>query len=968
MGSGVFSFMEQLGKLMHELTDKFANRHIGPTHDEVNIMLSALKLRSLDELTDTTLPDKIKCKKPLNLPQALEEAEMLGQLQNLAKQNKLYRSYLGYGFHDCITPQAIKRHILENPGWYTQYTPYQPEISQGRLESLLNFQTMIADLTGLPVANASLLDEPTASAEAMALSHNIKNKDGSKVFFIDQRAHPATIEVVCGRAKAINLGVIIGDFFTFDFDTAICGALLAYPTTCGLVKDLTAFIKKVQDNGGLAIVSCDLLMLTMLKSPGELGADVAVGSAQRFGVPLGYGGPHAAFFATKEDYKRFVPGRIVGVSRDKNGKPALRLALQTREQHIRRERATSNICTAQALLANMASMYAVYHGPNGLKRIAQSIHLRTLGLAAGMRQLGHKIVHDCFFDTILIELANSNAKNVLEYGQTQKVNIRIVNEKRIIVALDETVSDSDCQQLLDIVNCGQPSNLSFVKILALIQENIPPDLVRTSSFLKHPVFNSYHSETNLMRYIKSLEAKDLSLTTSMIPLGSCTMKLNAACELAPVSWPEWASMHPFAPREQAQGYQNLFDELEKMLAEITGFDAISLQPNSGAQGEYAGLCVIKAYLEKKGAVHRNICLIPASAHGTNPASAVMAGFKVVVVNCDDQGNIDLKDLQIKVDKYRSDLAALMLTYPSTHGVFEESVVEICQMIHDAGGQVYMDGANLNAQVGLCRPGDFGPDVCHINLHKTFCIPHGGGGPGMGPIGVKQHLKEFLPGARWFGVGGKNAGQAVSGAPWGSAGILPISWAYCRLMGSEGLKKATQVAILNANYIAHRLDPYFKVLYRGRNKRVAHECIIDLRPLKASVGIEVADVAKRLMDYGFHAPTMSFPVAGTLMIEPTESEDKKELDRFCDAMISIYQEIENIESGQWDKQNNPLKNAPHTIFDITSNAWDFPYSREVAVLPKEWLYQRKFWPSVGRIDDAYGDRNLVCTCPDMENYK
>ena len=944
----------------------FLSRHIGPDERDVAAMLREVGAESLEDLVERVVPSELRQgSDAMALDPALSEHKMLTRASELANMNQTHRSLLGLGYHDTITPAAIKRHILENPGWYTQYTPYQPEISQGRLEALLNFQTMVSDLTGLPVANASLLDEPTASAEAMSLANGLRNRDGSKAFFVDERCHPATIEVVCGRASAVGLNVIIGNCSTFDFNTAICGALVPYPTTTGQVLDLSEFSSRVRDNGGLLVVTCDLLALTLFKPPGEFGADIAVGSSQRFGVPMGFGGPHAAFFAVKEELKRQVPGRIVGVSKDRSGSPALRLALQTREQHIRRERATSNICTAQALLASMAGMYAVHHGPEGLRRIAERIHSLAVDLAATLKSQGNEIVHAHFFDTLCVRTV-LDQKTVIRRALEQGINLRATEDGCLVVALDELSDEEECERLAQAFAHRKP--VAKAKASKQCQMGaIPAHLARTSSFLKHEVFSRHRSETNLLRYIKRLESKDLSLTTSMIPLGSCTMKLNAACELAPVSWAGFAAIHPFAPSDQTAGYAQLFKELEHMLCEVTGFDAVSLQPNSGAQGEYAGLCAIRAFHTKNGQTHRDVCLIPSSAHGTNPASAIMAGFKVVVVKCDKSGNIDREDFCKKIDNYKEALGALMITYPSTHGVFEEGITEVCRAVHEAGGQVYLDGANLNAQVGICKPADYGADVCHMNLHKTFCIPHGGGGPGVGPIGVRAHLRPFLPGHKSTDVGGLDSQPAVSGAPWGSAGILPISWAYCKLMGERGLRRASQVAILNANYMASRLSEAFTILFRGRGGFVAHECIVDVRPFKASAGIEAADIAKRLMDYGFHAPTMSFPVVGTLMIEPTESEDRSEIDRFCDAMLSIREEIAKVESGEWDKSTNPLKMSPHSLRLALSDSWDRPYPRSVGFAPSKGAERSKFWPAVERIDEAFGDRNLICSCPPISEF-
>ncbi len=937
----------------------FTQRHIGPNPDDVKQMLDILGLSNLDDLIDKTVPQAIRFHQTLNLPAAQSEYAALAKLKQIADKNQVYRSFIGMGYYDCITPTVIQRNILENPGWYTAYTPYQPEIAQGRLEALLNFQTMIIDLTGLEIANASLLDEGTAAAEAMSMSYGVcKNK--SHNYFVSSECHPQTIDVLQTRAKPLGINIIIGDHQTFDFTETIFGAILQYPATDGTIYDYCDFITKSHAQGALVTVAADPLSLLLLTPPGELGADIAVGSTQRFGIPLGFGGPHAAYFATKEEYKRLVPGRIVGVSKDVNGKPALRLALQTREQHIRRDKATSNICTAQVLLAVMASMYAVYHGPDGLRAIAQNIHELTATLAAGLKKLGYKISSENFFDTLRVELGNTRLEAILDAANERNINLRIFDNSTVGISLDETTTETDLIDLWQI--------FALKDQLPFTVEELPishAQLSRTSKYLTHPVFNRYHSETELLRYLHQLESKDLSLTTSMIPLGSCTMKLNATSEMIPVTWAEFGQIHPFAPISQTRGYQILFQQLEAWLGEITGFAGISLQPNAGSQGEYAGLLVIHEYHQSRGEGHRNICLIPQSAHGTNPASAVMCGMKVVGVACDDHGNIDVEDLKAKAEKHSHELSALMVTYPSTHGVFEEAIQEICAVIHSHGGQVYMDGANMNAQVGICRPGDFGADVCHLNLHKTFCIPHGGGGPGMGPIGVASHLVPFLPGHSVVRMGGDLG--AVSAAPWGSASILVISWMYIIMMGADGLTEATKIAILNANYIAKKLEPYYPVLYQGKNGLVAHECILDLRSLKKSAQIEIDDVAKRLMDYGFHAPTVSWPVAGTIMVEPTESESKQELDRFCDALIAIREEVAAIESGKMDIHDNLLKNAPHTAESLIIGEWNHPYSREQAAYPASWNKEYKFWPSVGRIDAAFGDRNFVCSCLPMEAY-
>ncbi|HUP56063.1 MAG TPA: aminomethyl-transferring glycine dehydrogenase, partial [Bdellovibrionota bacterium] len=896
----------------------------------------------------------------------------LGRLRKIASKNRIFRSYLGMGYSDCITPPVIQRNILENPGWYTQYTPYQAEIAQGRLEALLNFQTMIIELTGLEIANASMLDEATAAAEAMGLSFVAGGRDPQKKFFVSELCHPQTIEVVRTRAEPLEIQVVVGDHSKAQLDGQYFGILLQYPGTDGSIHDYRRLIEVARKNGALVTVAADLLALTLLASPGELGADIAVGSTQRFGVPLGFGGPHAAYFATRDAYKRMVPGRIVGVSQDAEGRNAIRLALQTREQHIRRDKATSNICTAQVLLAVIAGMYAVYHGPEGLKRIARRVHWMALALRSGLEKLGYTVGPAPIFDTLQISADQATVSAVLAEAKARGINLRTLGKQSIGVALDETVGVSELEELVEVFarakpGRSQPATRDLLKDTAA-RLDLPSGLERKSAFLTHPVFSRYHSETELLRYMHRLQARDLSLTYSMIPLGSCTMKLNATAEMYPVTWPEFSRIHPFAPTEQVEGYREMITGLESMLAEITGFPAVSVQPNAGSQGEYAGLLVIRKYHQARGQSHRNVCLIPRSAHGTNPASAVMAGMRVVVVECDQNGNIDVADLKAKAQEHATELAALMVTYPSTHGVFEEPIREICEVVHKNGGQVYMDGANMNAQIGLCRPGEFGPDVCHLNLHKTFCIPHGGGGPGMGPIGVQSHLAEFLPRHPVVATGGKQGIGAVSAAPFGSASILPISWMYISMMGGTGLKKATEVAILNANYVARRLEGAFPVLYKGKQGLVAHECIFDLRQLKETTGIDVEDVAKRLMDYGYHAPTISFPVAGTMMVEPTESESKRELDRFCEAMLAIREEIAEIERGRADKANNLLKNAPHTATQISKTEWNHPYSREQAAFPVATLREGKFWPAVARINNVLGDRNLVCACPPIDDYK
>ncbi|MBI4377445.1 MAG: aminomethyl-transferring glycine dehydrogenase [Elusimicrobia bacterium] len=936
-------------------SDSFAARHIGPDAGEIAQMLKELGAGSLEALIDATMPRAIRLRSPLKLPAALPENEALARLRELAQLNQIYRSYLGAGYHDTVTPPVIQRNILENPGWYTAYTPYQAEIAQGRLEALLNFQTMIMELTGLDVANASLLDEATAAAEAMFLSRSVSASD-SNLFLVSSLCHPQTIEVLGTRAEALGLQVEVCRPERFDLGRKPFGLLIQYPNTDGSVIDYSSLCERAHQAGAVVTCAADLLALTLLRAPGEFGADIAVGSAQRFGVPMGYGGPHAAYMAARDAYKRQLPGRIVGVSKDSNGRRALRLALQTREQHIRRERATSNICTAQVLLAVIASMYAVYHGPAGLKRIAARIHALACALAEGLKSLGFELGSEPFFDTVRVFVDASSRAKIMAEARRRRINLREWPDG-LTISLDECAAEADVAELLEIFggsHTARPGELAA----ASPELSFPASLARQSEFLRHPVFNQYHSETEMMRYIKRLESKDLSLNTSMIPLGSCTMKLNAASEMMAVTWPGFSRLHPFAPAEQARGYQSLFRELEGQLAEITGLAAVSLQPNAGSQGEYAGLLAIKGYHKSRGEGHRKVCLIPQSAHGTNPASAAMAGFAIVAVATSAGGDIDLADLKAKASAHAKDLAALMVTYPSTHGVFEEEIKEVCDVVHVHGGLVYMDGANMNAQVGLCRPGDFGADVCHLNLHKTFCIPHGGGGPGMGPIAVSAALAPFLP-RHPLSRDGK-AG-AVSAAPWGSASILPISWSYIVQMGGEGLKRASEIAILNANYVAHRLSGHYPVLFTGRKGRVAHECILDLRPLKAAADIQVEDVAKRLMDYGFHAPTISFPVAGTVMIEPTESESKAELDRFCEAMILIREEIRDIESGRADKADNVLKNAPHTADSLAQETWTHPYSRQKAVFPAPWLKEHKYWPAVGRIDNAYGDRNFFCSC-------
>lgn len=931
---------------------EFTSRHIGPSKADQNLMLKELGFNSLSEMITQVVPKVIHNENPMDVGSGISEYEILKQLKTTMSKNQIFESLIGIGFHDTITPSVILRNVFENPGWYTAYTPYQPEISQGRLESLLNFQTLISDLTGMEISNASLLDEGTAAAEAMIMAHSLFKGENVNSFLVDPAMHPHVIEVLKTRAEPLGLKIILKSPFDFDFKTEIFSAFFQYPTTEGQIQDYKKISEKIHDHKAFVIASVDLLAMTLITPPGEWGADIVVGNSQRFGVPLGYGGPHAAFLSTKDSFKRSMPGRLVGVSIDSQGQRALRLTLQTREQHIRREKATSNICTAQVLLANMAAMYAVYHGPQGLKNIALRIHTLTAIAFEELKKMGFDICHSYFFDTLKIKTQDKN--KFIEISKKYKINLRTY-EDGVGFSFNETSTEKTLTSLLEIFN-----NEKTVDFKMTGQNYLPKDLIRQSDFLTHPVFNTYQSETELMRYLYSLQSKDLSLTYSMIPLGSCTMKLNAATELIPISWPEVNKLHPFAPIEQAQGYLELTQDLEKKLCAITGFDAVSLQPNSGAQGEYAGLLVIREYLKNKNEQHRNICLIPSSAHGTNPASAVMAGFQVIVVNCDSSGNIDVGDLKTKAELHKKNLAALMVTYPSTHGVFEESIVEICEIIHSNGGQVYMDGANLNALVGIAQPGKFGPDVSHMNLHKTFAIPHGGGGPGVGPIGVKKHLAPYLPTHSMKNECGPSSGiSSTTSAPWGSASILPISWSYISMMGDAGLRQATEVSILNANYIAKKLAPYYPVVYKGKEGLVAHECIIDIRPLKKSHEIDVNDIAKRLMDYGFHAPTMSWPVIGTLMIEPTESESKSEIDRFCQAMIQIRKEA--------DLCPDVIRNAPHTAETLMSNEWTQKYTREQAAFPLPWVKKNKFWPSVSRIDNAYGDKNIVCSCPPLSDY-
>ena len=939
-------------------SDDFVRRHIGPTDADITAMLAAVGADSLDDLMAESLPAAIRMQGSLALGEGISEYELMGRLRELASQNRIHRSFIGMGYSDCITPPVIQRNILENPGWYTQYTPYQSEIAQGRLEALLNFQTMVGDLTGFALANASLLDEATAAAEAIAMLRAVQKKNASQRVFVSSACHPQTIGVVKVRAESRGWEVEVGDHREYDFATGAFAALLQYPASDGALYDYAEFCAQAHAHQTLVCVAVDLLALCLLRPPGEFGADAAIGSAQRFGMPMGYGGPHAAFLATRPEFQRQVPGRIIGVSEDVRGQPALRMALQTREQHIKRERATSNICTAEVLPAVVASMYAVYHGSDGLQRIAHRVHCQARALAHGLEEAGYRVVHDQYFDTLRVEVGE-RGDELLAQARAEGMNFRDLGDGHWGIALDETTHRDDLQAILTLLGGKLP---------AAVDEGPAwePVHVRHSPFMEHPVFASHHSETEMMRYMRRLEAKDLSLVHAMIPLGSCTMKLNATAEMMAITWPEFAGLHPFAPVDQAQGYAVIFAEMEDMLREITGLKGISLQPNAGSQGEYAGLLIVRKYHQTRGEAQRNVCLIPASAHGTNPASAAMAGLDVVVVACDEDGNIDLADLRAQADAHRERLAALMVTYPSTHGVFEEAIGEICAVVHQAGGQVYMDGANMNALVGLCRPGEIGIDVCHLNLHKTFCIPHGGGGPGMGPIAVAEHLVEFLPSHPLVHTGGAESIGPIAAAPWGSASILLISWAYLRLMGGTGLTEATKVAILNANYLSSRLAGSFPVLYKGRNGRVAHECILDLRWAREH-GIGVGDVAKRLMDYGFHAPTVSFPVAGTQMLEPTESESKAELDRFCEAMISIGEEIQQIAAGEMDPTDNPLVHAPHPMDIVLADEWDRPYSRTVAALPAPWLLERKFWPAVGRLNDAQGDRNLICSCPPVEAY-
>ncbi|MEZ6015714.1 MAG: aminomethyl-transferring glycine dehydrogenase [Planctomycetota bacterium] len=945
-----------------EPTDSFSPRHLGPDAEARSTMLRAIGVASLADLVGETVPGGIRLGRELALNGPLGEREALADLREVAGRNQVLRSLIGMGYYDTVTPPVILRNILENPAWYTQYTPYQAEIAQGRLEMLLNYQTMVSDLTGMPMANASLLDEATAAAEAMSMCWAASKRKSDR-FFVDAGAHPQTIGVIRTRAEALGIEVVVGDAHDVTIEGCF-GALVQYPTTFGVVEDYAAFAQAVHAAGALLVVATDLLALTLLRAPGEFGADVVIGSAQRFGVPLGYGGPHAAFMATRDEYKRLMPGRLIGVSKDAAGRRALRMALQTREQHIRRDKATSNICTAQVLLAIMAGAYAIYHGPAGLRRIAERVHGLAATFAVGVKELGHEVAGGAYFDTLTVRLNGKSADEVHAAARAAGFNLRPIDAQRVGLSFDEVSTPEEVTRLLGVFGAAAAD----VEALARRADvRLPAPFGRTSSYLTHEVFSDYRSESDMLRYLYRMSSRDLSLTTSMIALGSCTMKLNATSEMIPVSWPEFGALHPFVPREQAAGYTELFRRLEHALCEVTGFAAMSLQPNAGSQGEYAGMLVIRAYHRSRGETQRDVCLIPTSAHGTNPASAVMVGMRVVAVACDAKGNIDVADLAVKAQQHGKQLAALMVTYPSTHGVFEEQIREICAIVHEHGGQVYMDGANMNAQVGLCRPGDIGADVCHLNLHKTFCIPHGGGGPGMGPIGVARHLAPFLPSHPVvdMGLGAAQSVGPVSAAPWGSASILPISYMYIAMMGAVGLREATEVAILNANYMAKRLEAHYPVLYRGARGRAAHEFILDLRPFEKSAGVTGEDVAKRLMDYGFHAPTMSFPVAGTLMVEPTESESQAELDRFCDAMIAIRAEIRAVEEGRWPREDNPLVNAPHPAADVLVGQWSHSYTREEAAYPAPWTREHKFWPTVSRIDNGYGDKHLICTCPTVE---
>ncbi|WP_444882578.1 aminomethyl-transferring glycine dehydrogenase [Microbulbifer sp. PSTR4-B] len=952
-----------------EQHDAFIHRHIGPDAKQVEAMLETLGVASLEELIEKTVPEAIRKTDELDLADAINEVEALAELKDIAARNKIYRTFIGMGYHDTITPNVILRNVLENPGWYTAYTPYQPEIAQGRLEGLLNFQQMIMDLTGMELANASMLDEGTAAAEAMAMCKRQVKRNKSNVYFVDQDCHPQTIAVVKTRAEHFGFEVVVGDVEK-DIPAELFGALLQYPGSTGRVRDLTDIITKVHEANALVTVAADLMSLVALRAPGDMGADVVVGCNQRFGIPMGYGGPHAGFFAFREAYKRSAPGRIIGVSVDSKGKRALRMAMQTREQHIRREKANSNICTSQVLLAVMSAFYAIYHGPEGLKTIAARIQRLADILASALQQEGFNLAHDSWFDTLNVTVG-AKQEEIYQRALAAEINLRKIGEDALGVSLSETAT---LQDVSDLINAfiGTEHSIDLHTLDSEIASKgslgVPASLARDTEFLTHPVFNTYHSETEMLRYLKSLEAKDIALNHSMIPLGSCTMKLNATAEMIPVTWPEFGKLHPFAPVDQAEGYAEMFRQLQQMLSACTGYDAVSLQPNAGSQGEYAGLVAIKKYFEAKGETQRDICLIPASAHGTNPASAMMVSMKVVVVACDDKGNVDIEDLKAKIEEHGDRVAALMVTYPSTHGVFEEGIREVCDLVHQAGGQVYIDGANMNALIGVAAPGQFGGDVSHLNLHKTFCIPHGGGGPGMGPIAVGEHLKPYLAAHPVTEVPETNlANGTISAAPWGSASILPISWMYIRMMGKQGMKQATQMAILNANYVAKKLGEHYSLLYTGTNGFVAHECLVDLRPLKEASGITEEDIAKRLMDFGFHSPTMSFPVAGTLMIEPTESESKGELDRFIEAMATIRQEVEDVTSGKYSSEDNPLHNAPHTLEDVMSDEWTHSYSRDIAARPAAWLKEHKVWPAANRIDNVYGDRNLICSCPPIESY-
>ena len=950
--------------MLHNSEKDFIKRHIGLNKKDEKKILNEIGYKSLDDLISNTVPKNILLKDDLSIGEPNSEYEALRKLRLISKKNQIYSNFIGMGYYGTYTPNVVVRNIFENPGWYTSYTPYQAEVAQGRLEMLLNFQQMIIDFTGMDIANASLLDEGTAAAEAMSLSYRLNSKD-NKTVFVSEDCHPQTISVIQTRAEPMGLKIIIGNDNELNkiSEDLVCG-ILQYPGTLGDIKDPSESISKIHKKNGKAILACDLLALAKLKTPGELGADVAVGSSQRFGIPMGYGGPHAAFFATKDEYKRSMPGRIIGVSVDRNGNKAYRLALQTREQHIRRDKATSNICTAQALLAIVSAAYAIYHGPKGIRKISERVSQLANNFADKIKKSGYEIYSDNFFDTVTIK-TKENTEKIFKNALDKKVNIRKVNSTMLAVSFDEKKNVYRANQLLKIFNCAESIKDSPTESLP----NLPKNLLRISKYLEHPVFNSYHSETEMLRYLKRLADKDIALNRSMIALGSCTMKLNAVAEMIPLSWREFSEPHPFVPIEQMEGYRTLFTDLKNWLRSITGFSGVSLQPNAGAQGEYAGLMVIRKYHLERGEKNRNICLIPSSAHGTNPASAQMTGMKIVVVNCDKNGNVDIEDLKKKAELHSENLGALMITYPSTHGVFEEKITDICKLIHEHGGQVYMDGANLNALVGIARPGNFGPDVCHINLHKTFCVPHGGGGPGMGPIACKRHLEIYLPSHTVIKDCGPASGiGAISAAPWGSSSILPISWMYIKMMGSEGLKLATQIAILNANYIANKLKDHFPILYKGSKGNVAHECIIDIRTIKKETGVTEEDIAKRLIDFGFHAPTMSWPVPGTMMIEPTESESLKEMDRFCETLIKIKSEIEEIKNGKFDKIDNPIKNAPHTDLELASNEWKHKYSREEAAYPSKFLRSNKFWPPVSRVDNVYGDKNLFCSCPSMDEFK